>query len=538
MPLLVRNLSLGLNEPEESLAGAAARRLRVPVGAIRRITPVRRSLDARKKGDIHFVYHVELTLAGGPQAERALLKRRHLPTAAMIRRQTARDVQPGTSPLPHRPVVIGFGPGGMFAALKLARLGYRPVVYERGRDVKRRHYDVLKRYYRDREFDPASNLLFGEGGAGTYSDGKLYTRISDPHVRSVLETFCDHGANPDILIDAKPHVGSEKLPTICRRIRLHLEELGAEVHFDSRLEDVRIEDGALTAIRINETWITTGPVILAIGHSARDTLRMLAGRNVRLDAKPFQMGARIEHPQEAVNRWQYGSLAGHTRLPPADYKLVAKSAAGPLGDLFSFCMCPGGTILPSNESAGEVATNGASSSKRSGPFANSGLVITIPPERFQDDPLAGLAYQERWERLAFDLTGGTYRVPAQRAADFLENRPSDGRLETSYPLGADWNAIRQVIPPEVTQALEAGLPMLEARMPGFAGQDAIVTAPETRASAPVRMVRDPQTRQAVQTDNLYPVGEGAGYAGGIVSSAVDGIKTADAIIQHYAPVNR
>jgi uncharacterized FAD-dependent dehydrogenase len=257
-----------------------------------------------------------------------------------------------------------------------------------------------------------------------------------------------------------------------------------------------------------------------------------------LVAKPFQMGVRIEHPQDAVDRWQYGSLAGHSRLPPAEYQLVAKSAAGTLGDLFSFCMCPGGMILPSHESEGQVATNGASRSKRNGPFANSGLVITIAPKLVGDDPLAGLAYQERWERLAFEMTRATYRLPAQRAVDFLNDRPSDGRLETSYPLGADWAPIRQVIPPEVTAALQRGLPMLDLRMPGFAGPEAVIVAPETRASGPVRILRDDRTRQAVQVENLYPVGEGAGYAGGIVSSAIDGIKTADAIIEQYAPVKQ
>ncbi len=535
MALLVRNIPLRLDEPEALLVSKAAKRLGVPPEAVVRHALLRRSLDARKGRPIHFMYHLELALDGGAEREMGVLKRRRLPTVGIVRERSRPDPQPGTAPLPHRPVVIGFGPGGMFAAYELARLGYQPVVYERGRDIRRRHHDVLKKYYRDGVFDPASNLLFGEGGAGTYSDGKLYTRLSDPRVRTVIETLVDHGGDPDLLIDAHPHVGSDKLPTICRRIRLHIGKLGGQVCFDSMLEDVRVDEGRLTSILVNGAWQAVGPVVLAVGHSARDTLRMLAARGVCLTAKPFQLGVRIEHPQGMVDRWQYGAAAGHPRLPPAEYCLVAKGAAGELGDLFSFCMCPGGQVLPSNESAGQVVTNGASKSKRDSPFANAGLVVTIPPAHFGNDALAGLAYQERWERRAFDLTGGTYRVPAQRAADFLTQRPSDGMPETSYPLGAGWADLRGVVPPAVADAVARGLDNLDRRLPGFAGPDAIIMGPETRGSAPVRILRDPTTRCSVSAANLYPVGEGAGYAGGIVSSAIDGLRTAQAIIGTYGP---
>jgi hypothetical protein len=392
---------------------------------------------------------------------------------------------------------------------------------------------VLKRFYRDGDFDPESNLLYGEGGAGAYSDGKLYTRVNDPLVDEVLESFFRHGASPDILLEGRPHVGSDKLPGICRRMRERIIAAGGEVCFDQRLDDVEIRDGRITALTVNSRRQACGPVLLGVGHSARDTLRRLASRGVRLSAKPFQLGVRIEHPQSMVDRWQYGAACGHGRLPPADYHLVGKRAAGPRGDAFSFCMCPGGMILPSNESAGEVATNGASRSARSGAFANAGLVITVGTDDFDNDPLAGLALQERLERRAFRLTGETYAVPCQRAADYLADRASDGTLETSYPLGGRWSAVREVLPGFVAEAVARGLEILDRRLPGFAGSHALVTAPETRASAPFRIDRDATTRMSTTVQDLYPIGEGAGYAGGIISAAIDGLKTADALIRRY-----
>ena len=327
----------------------------------------------------------------------------------------------------------------MFAAWQLARLGYRPIVLERGRQVNVRHKDILQKFYGEGEFNPESNLLYGEGGAGTYSDGKLYTRLNEPYVRVVLQALYEHGASPDILIDGKPHIGSDRLPNICMRMRQHIEKMGGEIRFGARLDDLCTDDdGCVNGVAIGGQRLSADRVLIAIGHSARDTLRMLHGRGVTLAAKPFQLGVRIEHPQAMVDRWQYGGCAGHERLPPASYQTVAKGAASSGRDLFSFCMCPGGVILPTNESPGLIVTNGASRAAQSGPFANSGLVITVDPEVFGNDPLQGLAYQEKWESLAFEATGGTYEVPAQRASDFLRQRASDGRLETSHPLGGQW----------------------------------------------------------------------------------------------------
>lgn len=529
---------LGLDEPEELLLQRAAKRLRVAPGDIQAWAVVRRSLDARHKDRIAFTYNVELTLVGPRKREKHVLHRLRRPDVAWLEPEVVPDPAPGTEPMPGRPVVVGFGPAGMFAALALARLGYRPLVVDRGQDVSTRHRDVMVDFYRYRRFNPESNLLYGEGGAGAYSDGKLCTRVSDPRVQVILETFFHHGAKPDILIDGKPHVGSDKLPGICRRIRLRIEALGGEVRFGARLEDVVIDRGRLTGIVLNGETLRCGPVILGIGHSARDTLRMLGRRGVRFESKPFQVGVRIEHPQALVDRWQYGPMCGHERLPPADYQLVAKGAAGEGGDVFSFCMCPGGMILPTNELPGHLSTNGASRSRRDSRWANSGLVLTLDPRvvwpAAEEDPLAAFDFLLTAERTAFEAAGGDYRVPAQRARDLVSRRSSEGTLETSYPLGGQWVDLRRVWPGPIIEPISRAIEQLDGRLPGFGGPDALVTAPETRASGPVRMTRDRETRESVSTANLYPVGEGAGYAGGIVSAAIDGLKSAEAVIARYA----
>lgn len=561
MPILVRNVRLGLDEAEETLRDAAASRLRVPAASIRTFAIVRRSLDARKRDDIHFRYQVEVELDESHKAQKARLQRLRRGDVSWLEPSSPEDPVCGGEVLVCRPIVVGFGPGGMFAAVRLAELGFRPIVLERGRDVRRRHRDVMQRFYRDREFDPTSNVLFGEGGAGTYSDGKLYTRVSDPLCRVVLETLYRNGADPDILLDARPHIGSDRLPTICARIRQSIEEMGGEVRFECQVDDIRAVDGRLEAIHVSGVgaealadsgqmepgessdgvWLSAGPTLLAVGQSARDTVRMLHRRGAQIEPKPFQIGVRIEHPQALVNEWQYGTAAGHRRLGAAEYHVVAKRAAADHGDVFSFCMCPGGQILPANEAAGLIATNGASPSHRSSPFANSGLVLTIDPSLLVSSKTGNLAldsldFLEQWERAAFEMTGGSYRVPAQRASDYLADRGSDGTLDISYPLGGAWARIKSLIPAPVHEALRRALPMLDKRYPGFAGGDGLITGPETRASSPVRIVRDPTSREAVDLANFYPVGEGAGYAGGIVSAAVDGIKSADVIIRRYAPL--
>lgn len=544
MPLLIRNITLNLDEPEDVLISRAAHRLKLPTDAIVFWSVVRRSIDARA-GRIRLVYNVELALDAVAREQR-LAGRLHRGDVTIIEPQPTIEPSPGTEPMSDRPVIVGFGPAGMFAALMLAEQGYRPVVLERGKPVEQRDTDVMRRFWRNGEFDPESNMLFGEGGAGCYSDGKLRTRINDPRVAMVLRTMYRFGADPDILIDSKPHVGSDRLPDICRRIRQHVEQLGGEVRFGRRVEGIDLSDGDAVGIRLHADQTmtvrsgsgasaATSPVLMGIGHSARDTFRTLSQDGVELAAKPFQLGVRIEHAQHAIDRWQYGSQAGHSRLDAASYQVVAKRAGGTFGDVFSFCMCPGGRIVPCNESAGLVAVNGASRSNRDAPTGNSGLVVTMKPDEVGDDPLAVLAMLEDLERKAFEAGGGDYRVPVQRASDFVAGRASDGEMGISYPLGGGWCELASVLPANVAESLSRALRILDRRMPGFAGPNALLAAPETRASCPIRIVRDMTTRASVSARNLYPIGEGAGYAGGIVSSAVDGLRSAEAIIARYAP---
>lgn len=543
MPLLVRNVSLRIDEPEEELRARIAKVLGIPPDRVRSYGIVRRAIDARKHHDLRRVYHVQVAVDAD---EQRILKRGRPGQITPITDEPEPAVEPGSTPMRHRPVIIGTGPAGLFAALLLAEHGYRPIVLERGQDVPQRH-KALHLYYTKGQFDPENNLLFGIGGAGTYSDGKLYSRTHDPLNHWVLRQLVRFGGDPAILIDAKPHLGSDKLPGVCRRIVEHIRSLGGEVRYGALMSDLAIADASPTAAGPQERAlvavqlaggerIETDICILGIGHSARDTYRMLRDRGVPMQAKPFQMGVRIEHPQALINRNQYGAAAD--KLDAADYFLVAKHAAGLCDrcgpDLFSFCMCPGGTILPSNESPDEICTNGASTSRRNTPWANSGLVVTILPKEFNDDPLAGVEYQRKWERLAFELTG-SYKVPAQRASDFLAGRVSDGPIECSYPLGSSPVDLRRMLPDLVIDALQRGLPMLDRLVPGYAGREGVITAPETRASSPVRIPRDDASRQSPAIAGLYPVGEGAGYAGGIVSSATDGAKSALALIRAYAP---
>lgn len=534
MPLRVSNLRLPVEEPEAGLPHRLAQALGVLPGDLGPWHITRKALDVRDKRQLRFVYTVEVEVPAGtirPADSSVQVEEFHEPPFAMP--------QPGRVPLPHRPVVVGSGPGGLVCAYFLARHGYRPLVLERGTPVSDRIRDV-KAFDAGGPFHPESNYLFGEGGAGTFSDGKLTCRGSGPDVARVLELLAEckgqQPGKPSILYYHRPHLGSNRLPAVVKALRQRIEGYGGEVRFRTRVEDLLFDSSGLKGVATSSGFVPASVVVLAIGHSARDTYRMLAARGVPLSPKPFQFGVRVEHPQELVNAVQFGPRHEHyTRLlGNADYALVAHGRH----DLFTFCMCAGGYIIPSVSQDGYFATNGMSLSKRDSPFANSGLVVTVPVTAFEGtDVLAGVRLQERYEARAYQLGGrGAYRVPVQRARDFLAGRPTIGRVRTSYPRGEAPGDLRELLPPLVAEALAQGLPQLDRRWQGRFLPEAVLTGPESRGSSPVRIDRDPHTRESPGVPGLYPVGEGAGFAGGIVSAAVDGLRTARAIIARYAPL--
>ncbi len=532
MPIRVSNVRLDLSEPEAALPDHLARVLGLERGAVRHWRILRKSLDARDKGALQFVYTTEVT-AGDDESRIVALARTKRSRSAVVELHAEPPFvmpEPGTRPLTQPPVVIGSGPGGLVAAYFLAEQGYRPLLIERGRPVRDRIRDV-RAFDEGGPLDPESNYLFGEGGAGTFSDGKLTCRGSGPDVRRVLELFAECKGKPSVVYDSRPHLGSNRLPAVVKAIRQRIEKLGGQVRFSCRAEDLDIADGRLRGVATSSGFVPTKVAILAVGHSARDTYEMLLRRGVPMVRKPFQMGVRIEQPQESVNRAQYGPTRLEEKLGAADYTLVAR---GP-HDLFTFCMCAGGHIMPSVSEAGYFCTNGMSLSKRDSPYANSGLVVTLPVEHFGgDDVLAGVRLQQRYERRAYDLGGSDYRCPIQKATDFVGRRATKSVPASSYPRGLVAADMGELVPPIILEALRHGLPLLDKRWRGRFLADASLVGPEARGSAPVRIVRDDGTRESPGIEGLYPVGEGAGYAGGIVSAAVDGLRTVKAVVAKYA----
>jgi uncharacterized FAD-dependent dehydrogenase len=533
MPVRLSNLRLGLEEPETELPGQVARLLRVPAGAVRHWRILRKSLDTRNKESLAFVYTVAVSLADDE--------------AQIVRRARGREVRietyqeppfvlppPGDRPLEHRPVVVGSGPAGLAAAYFLAEQGYRPLVLERGRAVRERIHNVHA-FDSGGPLDPESNYLFGEGGAGTFSDGKLTCRGTGPDVRRVLELLAESKGKPSILYEYRPHLGSNRLPAVVKALRRKIESLGGEVRFSCRVEDLDLTASWLRGLSTSSGYVPASVVLLATGHSARDTLRMLVKRGVPMVPKPFQMGVRIEQPQEAVNRVQYGPTHLEQKLGAADYALVARGRF----NLFTFCMCAGGHIIPSVSEPGYFSTNGMSLSQRASPFANSGLMITVEPEHFGGEGvLAGLSLQEIYERRAFENGRGQYLCPIQRADDFLAQRATADLPACSYSRGLVAASIAELVPPLIREALYRGLPIMDRRWQGRFLNQATLVGPEARGSSPVRILRDEVSRECPGITGLYPVGEGAGYAGGIVSAAVDGLRSAKAVIARYAPFNR
>lgn len=543
MPILVPNLRISLQEAKDAdaLEGAAVRcalaRMRISENDLREGRIFKKSIDARGSGsgakEPTFVVSVYLTL-DSPAREEHLAARR--PEVTRLARP-ALEFSCGSEPLPGPIYIAGFGPAGMFAALLLARAGYRPIVLERGGPLEER-VKAVERFWTGGAFSSDTNVQFGEGGAGTFSDGKLTTRISDPRCRYVLEEFVQHGAPAEILCVAKPHIGTDELRHVITSLRQEILNCGGEIRFHTRLDEVGLRNGRLRSLVADGNEEAAGILILAVGHSARDTFGMLQRNALDLNAKPFSVGVRIEQLQTVIDQGLYGPLAGDPRLPAGEYQLSHRRKDGRC--VYTFCMCPGGYVVPAASSEDTVVTNGMSYHARNGRNANAALVVSVEPSDFGSaDPLAGMRFQETLERRAFSMGGGSYAAPAMTVDGFMRaNRTSGlvlGDVEPTYALGVTAGDFDALFPSTVTEMLRTGLHVFDQKLHGFSRADGILTGVETRTSSPVRILRSAETLEALLAEGVYPCGEGAGYAGGIMSAAVDGIRAAQAILGRFAP---
>ena len=543
--LRITELRLPLEHAQEALEQAILKKLDIPKSALIDFSVFKRSYDARKKDALLFVYSVDVRV----QDEPALLKRLRgnkaigpAPDTSYHFVDEATRASTGTRRHKLRPIVIGFGPCGIFAALILAQMGLKPIVLERGKQVRQRTQDTWG-LWRKRVLDPESNVQFGEGGAGTFSDGKLYSQIKDPRFlgRKVMSEFVKAGAPAEIMYVSKPHVGTFRLVGVVEKMREEIIALGGEVRFMHRLTDLHIERGQLRGLTVLDVAnnrseeIHADHVVLALGHSARDTFQMLHDRGVHLESKAFSIGFRIEHPQSLIDRARLGSNAGNELLGAADYKLVHHASNG--RSVYSFCMCPGGTVVAATSELNRVVTNGMSQYSRNERNANAGIVVGIDPSDYPGGPMAGIAFQREWESRAFELGGGTYEAPGQLVGDFVAGKASTqfGAVTPSYKpgvhlvdLGGGGDAERASLPDYAITAIREALPAFDKQIRGFAMHDAVLTGVETRTSSPIRITRG-EDFQSLNVRGLYPAGEGASYAGGILSAGVDGIKVAEAV---------
>lgn len=527
--LRITELKLPLDHPDEALREAIVQRLGIRDEQLLSFNLFKRSYDARKKNsELLFIYTIDLEASNEAELLSKFADDRNIGPAPDV---TYKFVGQAPAGLQERPIVVGFGPCGIFAGLLLAQMGFKPIILERGKEVRQRTKDTWG-LWRKSVLNPESNVQFGEGGAGTFSDGKLYSQIKDPqhHGRKVLEEFVKAGAPDEILYINKPHIGTFRLTGMVEQMRQGMIALGAEVRFQQKVTDLLVEDGQLTGVVLESgEQLHSRHVVLALGHSARDTFRMLHAKGVYMEAKPFSVGFRIEHPQTLIDKARLGKYAGHPKLGAADYKLVYHAKNG--RSVYSFCMCPGGTVVAATSEPGRVVTNGMSQYSRNERNANSGIVVGIDPERdYPGGPLAGIELQERLEAHAYVMGGSNYQAPAQLVGDFVAGRPSTalGSVEPSYKPGVTLGDLAPSLPDFAIEAIREALPAFDRQIKGYNLHDAVLTGIETRTSSPLRITRG-EDYQSLNLKGLFPAGEGAGYAGGILSAGVDGIRIAEAV---------
>lgn len=524
MPLRVNEIRVPIDGGEQDLLARALKKAGLRPDEVTNLQVVRRSLDRRRREPM-FAFTVDLHLVDESGASTSAgVQRVEVPTLS--------TEATGEERLEHPPVVVGTGPAGLFAALHLARAGFRPIVMERG-DRMNHRVQRIREINQERTLDPESNYLFGEGGAGTFSDGKLTSRSKDPRARWVLQEFHERSGVASVAWDYRPHLGSDRVRTVVGRLRKEILDLGGEIRFRCRMDRLVLRDGVVRGVVTSRGEIPARAVILGPGHSARDLYDTLHEQGVALERKPFQLGFRVEHPQAWVDSCIWGRHAGRPELGHADYRIVVHARGS---SVFSFCMCPGGEIIPAISDTGHMNTNGMSWSGKATGFANSGLVTTLEPESFPGEgPLAGVRWQERLEARAARLVDHGLAVPAQRLEDWVADRPSDSLPESSCRTGLLPVPLREVVPPSVDALVRDALAGMERQMPGFQQLDAVLVGPESRSSSPVRIVRDTETLESPTVTGLWPIGEGAGYAGGIVSAAVDGVRAAQAVAARFLP---
>lgn len=529
MKYILHNIKQELDSDINNIIKAVAKTIGVTSSDINNLKIVKKSIDARKKSSIHFVYSVTFEIV---KSNKVLCETSNL---KILAENEQKDIPIGSEKIDGRPIIVGFGPAGMFAGLFLAQKGYKPIVLERGDCVEERT-EKVNSFWMNGSLDTNSNVQFGEGGAGTFSDGKLTTRINDPRCDMVLEELHKAGAPEEILYKAKPHIGTDVLRNVVIAIREKIISLGGEIHFNTLVTDLLINNGKIASIKTNTgECFDTSVMILAVGHSARDTFSMLLSKGVVLEPKPFSVGARVEHKQELINRAQYGEYANHPAIGTAEYQLFKK-----IGDrtAYTFCMCPGGTVVAAASEENSIVTNGMSEFARNLDNANSALVVSVEPKDFDSNhPLAGVFFQQKLEKLAFKEGGSLGAAPVQMVGDFLEGRKTTclGNVYPSYTGDIRTSNIENCLPKFITDTMRAAIKAFDNSLKGFGLGDAVLTGVETRTSSPVRILRNDEL-EAIGIEGLYPIGEGAGYAGGIMSAAVDGLRVAEKIVSKYSPV--